>query len=127
MTRAIPRTAVRLAAPMVLAAVAAACGEPPPATPPLERAALERAVRILPAPADRRPHITVPAAAMVDRGGMPGVLVLNDDGRARFRLVKPGERRGDSVEIIAGLFGGERIVMGELAEVRDGTPIKIED
>jgi multidrug efflux pump subunit AcrA (membrane-fusion protein) len=60
---------------------------------------------------------------LVQRGGLPGVFVLRD-GRARFQPVRPGRRTGGNVEVLAGLAGGERLVGGRLAEVRDGNPIR---
>jgi len=117
----------RLAAALTLGALVAACSEPPAPTPPLHLTPHERPVQDLPPPRDARPHVSVPRNALVERGGMPGVMVLSEDGVARFRLVKPGEVRGDSIEILAGLFGGERIVLGDLADVRDGTPIQTKE
>jgi len=127
MNRWLPKNSRRLTAALIAATLTAACSEPLPPTPPLQRDVQERPVYTLPAPAAARPHLTVPAAALVQRGGMPGVMVLGDGGVARFRLVKPGTAKGESVEILAGLFGGERIVMGNLEAIRDGTPITIQD
>ncbi|OGI43177.1 MAG: hypothetical protein A2150_07745 [Candidatus Muproteobacteria bacterium RBG_16_64_11] len=102
-----------------------ACNAPPPpsSAPPLPR--LERPTLTVPA-ADTR-NFLVPRAALVERAGLPGVFVLNADGQARFRLVRPGKTLGDNIEILSGLRGGETLVTGELGAVRDGTPVKIHE
>jgi hypothetical protein len=69
--------------------------------------------------------LSVPDDLVVPRGGLPGVFALRD-GRARFQPVKLGKRAGGTVEVLAGLGGGEKLVGGKLADVRDGSPIKAE-
>jgi len=92
---------------------------PAPAPPTLERAVVRVA-----APAPGRTNLAIPRAAFVERGGLPGVFVLDDRGHARFRLVRLGKIAGDRLEIISGLNAGETLVRGDLAPVRDGSPIK---
>lgn len=99
-----------------------ACDHGPPPTPPTALPALERAVLPLPATArDANPYI--PRTAFIERGGLPGVFVLDGNGHARFRLVRLGRTAGDRLEVISGLRPGERLVRGDLADVRDGSPI----
>jgi len=33
-------------------------------------------------------RVLVPQSALVERGGIPGVFVLGEEGRARFRMVR---------------------------------------
>lgn len=68
------------------------------------------------------PRITVPAAALFERGGLTGLFVVSE-GRARLRWVAPGAREGDTVEIRAGVEPGERVVL-EPAGLVDGAPVK---
>jgi RND family efflux transporter MFP subunit len=68
------------------------------------------------------PRLTVPAAALFERGGLTGLFVVSD-GRARLRWVAAGARDGDRVEIRAGVEPGERVVL-ESAGLEDGTPIR---
>ncbi len=108
----------------VLAAVLglAGCGdggEAPPAAP--APAPLARPVLQLDTLPGGRPR--VPAAALVERAGLPGVFVLDPRGRARFRMVRPGRRFDGQVEILAGLAGHETLVLGDLAPLRDTTPV----
>ncbi len=67
------------------------------------------------------PHLTVPAMALFERGGLTGLFVVSD-GRARLRWVAAGARDGDRVEIRAGVEPGERVVL-EPAGLTDGTPV----
>lgn len=66
--------------------------------------------------------LAIPEDLVVERGGIPGVFELRDN-RARFQPVKTGRRAGGTVEVLAGLAGGEKLVGGKLTEVRDGSPI----
>jgi RND family efflux transporter MFP subunit len=71
--------------------------------------------------------LTVPAAAVFQRGGLTGVFVaeqVSDQNRARLRWIAPGAPAGDRIEIRAGLAAGERVVIdpGDLA---DGDPVLI--
>jgi len=68
------------------------------------------------------PRLTVPAAALFERGGLTGLFVVSD-GRARLRWVAAGARDGDRVEIRAGVEPGERVVL-ESAGLEDGTPVR---
>jgi len=64
---------------------------------------------------------TIPAAAIVERGGLAGVFVV-DDGKASLRWIDLGPRFGNDAEVRAGLTSGEKVVLspGELA---DGDPV----
>ena len=65
------------------------------------------------------PRLTVPAAALFDRGGLTGLFVVSD-ARARLRWVAVGVRDGDSVEIRAGVEAGEHVALDPKGLV-DGT------
>ncbi len=54
--------------------------------------------------------LAVPAAALLRRGEVTAVYVIDGQGRPQLRQVRTGEVVGDGqVEILAGLAGGERI------------------
>jgi membrane fusion protein, multidrug efflux system len=67
-------------------------------------------------------RLTVPAAALFERGGLSGLFVVSE-GRARLRWVAAGSRDGDTVEVRAGVEPGERVVL-EPAGLADGVPVK---
>jgi hypothetical protein len=133
-----------LAALLALAALAA-CHDRPPAAA-AARPVLERPVITLPEPATdvepwSRPPRRIPRAALVERAGVPGVFVLDAPGEAangpsvargprlapigeaRFRMVKTGRLTATEAEILSGLHGGETLVLGDLRDVHDGSPI----
>ncbi len=131
------RSARRAALLLLLAMGLAACAQRtpvPPTTPPV----LERPVLAMRARDAER--VLVPTAAVVTRAGIPGVFVLTRASafppvprdaadhplpQARFRMVKTGKQVRDQVEALSGLSGDETLVLGELATVRDGSPIVV--
>jgi multidrug efflux pump subunit AcrA (membrane-fusion protein) len=55
----------------------------------------------------------VPRNALVWRGSLPGVYVLNENNKRELRLVRTGDDVGaDGVAILSGLRAGERVIVG---------------
>lgn len=106
---------------LAVAGIAGACSRAPAPTPPIERPTLERPTATVTKPARR--NVQVPRGALVELGGVPGVFVL-EDGRARFRMVRLGTVSRDRAEVIGGLRGGEMLVLGDLTDVHDGSPLE---
>jgi membrane fusion protein, multidrug efflux system len=52
--------------------------------------------------------LTIPASAVVERGQLQSVNVV-EHGAPQVRLISLGARRGDSVEVLTGLRDGERV------------------
>jgi multidrug efflux pump subunit AcrA (membrane-fusion protein) len=52
----------------------------------------------------------IPVSAIVYRGGLPMVYVLDAQNQPRLHLLRLGEQYGDSVTVLTGLQGGERIL-----------------
>lgn len=119
--------------------VLAGCEAPAPPTPATSLPVLERPVLALEVQTAPGP-VRAPQAALVSRGGTPGVFVLQEASpfpppardaagnalpRARFRMVKPGKTVQKRVEILSGLAGDEVLVLGDLKDVRDGSPIAV--
>lgn len=77
-------------------------------------------VRLPAAGTQGREVVSVPAAALVERGGLPGVFVVNQDGRVYFRWLRLTERIEDQVIVVAGLDAGERVLAQVTPAVRDG-------
>ncbi len=68
-----------------------------------------------------RAAVTVPETALLRRGQLDGVFVLEGDGRLAFRIVQSGrETAPGRREVLAGLSAGERIVVDGVGRARDG-------
>ncbi|HYJ88020.1 MAG TPA: efflux RND transporter periplasmic adaptor subunit [Pyrinomonadaceae bacterium] len=68
--------------------------------------------------------ITIPRQALVERGQLISVFVVDQSGTARMRLVKTGKTYSDRVEVLSGLQEGEQIVVDGLAAVNDGSRVR---
>ena len=65
-----------------------------------------------------------PRKAIVERGALTAVWVVDKDAVARMRLVKTGKTVGDRVEILSGLSDGERIVVNVVEKVSEGSRVE---
>jgi RND family efflux transporter MFP subunit len=70
-----------------------------------------------------RQALTVPLSALVERGQLTGVYVVDPRSVARFRLVTAGERRAGRAEILSGLAAGERIAGDGTDRLSDGARV----
>ena len=75
-------------------------------------------------PGAAAPAVLVPAAAVAPIGQIERVFVAGADGRAALRIVKTGGRRGDRLEILAGVTAGERVVVAPPADLTDGRRVE---
>ncbi len=72
----------------------------------------------------QRTMLTAPAAAVIERGQVQTVFVV-EDGYARTRLVTVGRRTPSGVEILSGLSSGERVVAPVPAALTDGARVEV--
>lgn len=70
-------------------------------------------------PAGRSRAIRAPLSALVVRGQMEAVFVV-EDRQARLRLVRSGRREGGEVELLSGVAPGEHVVVEGAGQLRDG-------
>lgn len=75
-------------------------------------------------PVGQRRAIHAPLSALVVRGQMEAVFVL-EKGQARLRLVRAGRREGGEVELLSGVAPGESVVTEGAAQLRDGQPVTL--
>ena len=66
----------------------------------------------------------VPEAALLRFGQMERLFVTQNN-TAQLRLVRSGEHRNGQVEILAGLNGGEQVVVQGNERLVDGQPVQI--
>jgi RND family efflux transporter MFP subunit len=68
----------------------------------------------------------VPATALVTRASGPQVLAVRPDGTVRYVGVQLGRDLGQSVEIVSGLSGEERLVVNPPDGLKDGARVAAE-
>ncbi|NQD36333.1 efflux RND transporter periplasmic adaptor subunit [Permianibacter sp. IMCC34836] len=74
-------------------------------------------------PVGSRPRLLVPASAVVQRGELTAVYVLNRQNGFSLRQIRLAGTDGDHVEVVAGLSDGETIALDPFAAARQrGTP-----
>jgi multidrug efflux pump subunit AcrA (membrane-fusion protein) len=63
----------------------------------------------------------IPKDALVHRGSLPGVYILNDENKAELRLVRLGTPKGEThVTVLSGLKAGDRIIVNPPMSIRSG-------
>ncbi|PSB31605.1 efflux RND transporter periplasmic adaptor subunit [Stenomitos frigidus] len=71
--------------------------------------------------------ILIPSTALIQRGQLQGVYVVNtntsNQSTAVLRWVKTGQQRDGKVEIVSGLTTGDRIITNHIEQLSDGQPI----
>jgi len=67
--------------------------------------------------------LLIPAVAVVTRGQLTGVYLV-EDGLLHWRLVKTGRLIGDRLEVLAGLAGGETVVVSGIDKAVSGSRVE---
>ncbi len=75
-------------------------------------------------PIAEKDAITVPEAALVQRGQLSGIYVVGADGLAQFRIVTTGKTSGGLVEILSGLAEGDDYVSADANRITDGAKVR---
>jgi RND family efflux transporter MFP subunit len=74
---------------------------------------------------DKAETLTVPAGAVVPFGQIERVFVDNE-GKAKLRLVRTGALIKDSIEILSGLAEGETVITSGNENLIDGQPLAVQ-
>lgn len=74
-------------------------------------------------PAGQRQAVLVPAEAIIRRGQLTGVWVVDQDSRAHLRWVRLGHELGGRQEVLSGLDGGETLVLSSGAPLAEGDKV----
>jgi membrane fusion protein, multidrug efflux system len=73
-----------------------------------------------------RPAVLIPRTALVERGQLQGVYVLDANQIAGFRYVTLGKSEGEKVEILSGLQDGEKLVAAPADQELSGKKILVQ-
>jgi multidrug efflux pump subunit AcrA (membrane-fusion protein) len=68
--------------------------------------------------------ITIPNQAIIQRGQLTAVLVVDDAGTAHMRLITTGKSFGERTEVLTGLGEGDRVVVERAGEISDGSRVE---
>jgi RND family efflux transporter MFP subunit len=71
------------------------------------------------------PEVIAPSSAVVTRGGVRGIFVIEED-RSRFVPVETGDTRPGGIVIVRGLSGGELVIVDPKSEISDGIVVRRE-
>ena len=75
-------------------------------------------------PAGKKQGISIPQGAVIQRGQLSQVFVVDPEGKAYLRMIRTGKTLGDGVEVLSGLNDGERIIVEGVEKVRDGNLVR---
>jgi hypothetical protein len=70
--------------------------------------------------------VSLPSDAVQSSGATGVVFVVHDD-RVERRAVRLGAPIGEGITIASGVAAGERVAIGDFAQLRDGAPIRIQE
>jgi RND family efflux transporter MFP subunit len=63
-------------------------------------------------------RLSIPSSAVVERGEVTAVYVMDGDGRTLLRQVRLGRKLATEVEVLAGLVEGERVALDPVAAMK---------
>lgn len=92
-----------------------------PAVPALRSGAFGRALFSL----GSRSPLTIPAAAVTERGQLQSVLVA-ENGVAHTRMITTGQKATDQMEVLSGLTAGEKVIFPVPPGLSDGAAVAVE-
>jgi RND family efflux transporter MFP subunit len=70
--------------------------------------------------------LCVPESALVTRGQMEMVFVVDGSRHARMRLVKTGRRNGGKIELLSGVTEQDKVAVTGAEAMKDGQPVVVQ-
>ena len=70
-------------------------------------------------------NIFIPHMAIVKRGQIVGVYVVNRQNVARFRIIKTGQDIQGYIEVLSGLTENDKVIINKLDKISDGTKVVV--
>jgi len=74
-------------------------------------------------PVGTRSCVVIPEDAVIVRGQLRGVFIVDNDDVAQLRWIRLGDTRGNNVEVISGLSGNETIVLSSAKTLAEGDKV----
>jgi multidrug efflux pump subunit AcrA (membrane-fusion protein) len=68
--------------------------------------------------------LTIPSAAVSERGQLQSVLVA-ENGAAHNRLITAGQKIKDQVEVLSGLTAGDKVIVPVPRGLTDGAAVEV--
>ena len=68
--------------------------------------------------------IQVPQKAILQRGQLVGVLIVDPSDVVRLRLIQAGKTYGDRTEVLSGINDGDRIIVEGLEKAKEGDRVQ---
>jgi multidrug efflux pump subunit AcrA (membrane-fusion protein) len=93
---------------------------------PIERAVTSGMFARVQIPIGNSSKLLIKRSAVIMRGQLTGLYLVDSDNTARFRLIRSGKTFGDSVEVLSGLREGDRYVATPLPALVDGARIIVQ-
>lgn len=76
-------------------------------------------------PVGQKKTLLISLKAVVNRGQLTGLFMVDADKKARFRLIRLGKAAGDSVEVLSGLKEGDSYVVDPPLTLEDGSRVEV--
>jgi multidrug efflux pump subunit AcrA (membrane-fusion protein) len=68
--------------------------------------------------------VLLPASAIVNQGQLTGLFIVEDNGIARFRLIRTGRKTDGLIEVVSGLKDGVRYLVSPPPKLKDGMRVE---
>jgi RND family efflux transporter MFP subunit len=93
---------------------------------PIERSVTSGMFARVQIPTGHSRQLLIKRSAIIIRGQLTGLYLVDSDNIAHFRLIRLGKTSGDSVEVLSGLKEGDRYVATPVPALVDGARIIIQ-
>ncbi len=93
---------------------------------PIERSVTSGMFARVQIPTGHSRRLLINRGAVIIRGQLTGLYLVNSENIAHFRLIRLGKTSGDSVEVLSGLKEGDRYVAKPLPALVDGARVIVQ-
>jgi multidrug efflux system membrane fusion protein len=75
-------------------------------------------------PIGQKQVLKVPQKAIIQRGQLMSVFIVDSSNMLHLRLIKTGKQYGDQLEVLSGMNEGDRIVVEGMEKVKEGDRVE---